>query len=134
MIGMLWTGWLGDAHVAQAAAGGAGMGELTGALVPMLLMFAVMYFLLIRPASKQRKDHAALLNGLKKGDEVVTTGGLYGRIVGIEDTVAVVEIADRVKVKVLRDRISGKWPSQAKKSSTGAKAGGKMAKAVKSAG
>jgi len=75
-------------------------------------MFVVIYLLLIRPASKQRKDHQVLLTALKKDDEVVTSGGIYGRIVGIEDKVVVLEIANGVKVKILRDRIAGRWPSQ----------------------
>jgi preprotein translocase subunit YajC len=75
------------------------------------LMFAVFYFLLIRPANKQRREHAELLNQLKKDDEIVTSGGMWGRIVSLDDKVATVEIADKVKVRMLRDRIAGKWPS-----------------------
>lgn len=73
------------------------------------LMVFVFYFLLIRPANKQRKDHESLLHSLKKGDEVVTNGGLWARVVSIEESVATVELADRVKVRILKDRIAGKW-------------------------
>lgn len=80
-----------------------------GGILPLILMFAVIYFLLIRPASKQRKEHANLINTLKKDDEVATNGGIYGRIVGIEDKVVTLEIADKVKIRILRDRIAGRW-------------------------
>lgn len=83
-------------------------------LLPMLLMFGVIYFLLIRPANKQRRQHQEMLNALKKDDEVTAAGGIYGRIVSIEDRVVTLEIADKVKIKVLRDRITGPWsPSKA---------------------
>lgn len=75
------------------------------------LMFAVVYFLLIRPANKQRKDHATLLDALKKDDEIVTSGGMWGKIIAIDDKVATLEIADKVKIRILRDRIQGRWPS-----------------------
>ncbi len=77
------------------------------------LMFAVVYFLLIRPANKQRREHAELLTALKKDDEIVTSGGMWGKIIALDDKVATIEIADKVKVKMLRDRISGRWPSAA---------------------
>ena len=99
---------------AQAAGGGKGPGgmlESFGGLLPLILMFGVIYFLLIRPASKQRKEHAALLNRLKKDDEVVTNGGIYGRIVSLDDSVATLEIADKVKIRIKRDRIAGLWDS-----------------------
>ena len=66
-------------------------------------------FFLIRPANKQRKEHEQVLNSLKKGDEVVTNGGLWARVVSIDDSVATVELADKVKVRILKDRIAGKW-------------------------
>lgn len=78
--------------------------------IPLVLMFGVFYLLLIRPASKQRKEHQELLNQLKKGDEVALNGGMYGRIVAIDDNVATIEISNNVKVRVLRDRIGGRWP------------------------
>jgi preprotein translocase subunit YajC len=85
------------------AGGGVGM------MVPMLLMFGVIYFLLIRPANKQRKQHQDLLKSLKKDDEVATTGGIYGKIVSIDDREVTLEVADKVKIRVLRDRVAGKW-------------------------
>jgi preprotein translocase subunit YajC len=111
---------LADLMIAQAETpgkGGEGGGGLFGGglvgMLPLLLMFLVIYFLLIRPAGKQRREHAELLNALKKDDEVVTSGGIYGKIVGLEDRIITLEIADKVKIKILRDRIAGRWaPAQ----------------------
>jgi preprotein translocase subunit YajC len=88
-------------------------GPLAGltSMVPYLLMFAVIYFLIVRPGSKQRRDHQLMLGALKKDDEVVTSGGVYGRIVALEEKLATVEIADRVKIRILRDRIAGRVDS-----------------------
>ena len=83
-------------------------------LVPMGLIILVMYFLLIRPANKQRQDHQKLLNALKKDDKVVTNGGICGKIISVDDSIATIEIADKVKIRVLKDRISGLWDNQAK--------------------
>ncbi len=79
-------------------------------LITMGLMFGVFYLLLIRPANRQRKKHQELLNQLKKGDEVQLNGGIYGKVVALDEQVATVDIASNVKVRVLRDRIVGKWP------------------------
>jgi preprotein translocase subunit YajC len=98
---------LADFVVLQAEGGGEQPFWVT--MAPLLLMFLVIYFLLIRPASKQRKQHAALLNELKKDDEVVTTGGIYGKIISLDERVVTLEIADKVKIKILRDRIAGRW-------------------------
>ena len=74
-----------------------------GGFVPLLLMFAVIYFLILRPTSKQEKDRRKRVDALKKGDRVVVGGGILGRISNLEDPkIAVVEIADRVKIKVLK--------------------------------
>lgn len=95
---------------APAPTGGPMDGLLT--FIGPILMFAVIYLLLIRPAGKQRREHAAMLTALKKDDEVITTGGLVGKVVALEDRVATLEIADKVKVRVLRDRIAGRWSPQ----------------------
>jgi len=86
-----------------------GLIESMGSVLPLVLMFGVIYMLLIRPASKQRKEHAELLGRLKKDDEVVTNGGIYGRIVSLDDKVATLEISDKVKIRIMRDRIAGLW-------------------------
>ncbi len=87
-----------------------------------LLMFLVIYLLLIRPAGKQRREHAAMLTALKKDDEVITTGGIIGRIISLEDRVVTLEIADKVKIKVMRDRIGGRYTPQGATSSQSATA------------
>lgn len=97
-------------HAVLAQAEQAPQGFDYSFLITMGLMFGVFYLLLIRPASQQRKKHAELLNQLKKGDEVQLNGGIYGKIVSLDDAVATVDIANNVKVRVLRDRIVGQWP------------------------
>lgn len=87
------------------AAGGGGGGGLA-AFVPLILMFVIFYFLLIRPQQKKQKVHREMLGNLKKGDQIITSGGLYGKITGITDTMITLEIADRVRVKVARSFIS----------------------------
>ena len=78
-----------------------------GAFVPLLIMFAIFYFLLIRPQQKKAKQHKELLGGLKKGDRVVSSGGLHGTVTGLTDDVVTMEIAPKVRVKVSRGSISG---------------------------
>ncbi|NQT55417.1 MAG: preprotein translocase subunit YajC [Desulfobacteraceae bacterium] len=86
---------------------GGGDGGGFGAFVPLILMFAIFYFLLIRPQQKKAKAHKQLLTALKKGDRVVSSGGLHGVITGISDDVVTMEIAPKVRVKVSRASISG---------------------------
>ena len=74
--------------------------------LPIILIFVIFYFLLIRPQQKQRKEHQNLLSNLKVGDNVLTTGGIYGRITGIKDDKLTVEISDKVRVKVSRGHIA----------------------------
>jgi preprotein translocase subunit YajC len=80
-----------------------------GFLLPMLLIFGIFYFLLIRPQSRRQREHEQVLKGLAKGDRVVTSGGLHGTVVGVSDDVLTLEIAaagkERVRVKVDRARI-----------------------------
>jgi len=67
----------------------------------------VFYFLLIRPQQKKTKLHREMIGNLKKGDKIITTGGLHGRITGLDESVCTVEIADRVRVKVARGNVAG---------------------------
>ena len=91
---------------AQAASSGGGSSFLIQ-IAPLILIFAVFYFLLIRPQQKKMKDHKAMVAALAKGDKVVTAGGLMGTIFKIEDDkIATIEIAENVKVKVVRSTIS----------------------------
>ena len=75
--------------------------------VPLVLIFVVFYFLLIRPQQKKAKEHQDFLGNLKKGDAVVSSGGLIGTITGLTDTVVTLEVADNVRVKVSRQYILG---------------------------
>ena len=93
--------------------GGAPAGGMMGSLLPLLLMFLVFYILLIRPQQKRAKQHKELLNTLKKGDEVITSGGLFGRVTGITENVVTLEVADKVRIKVQRGNISGLKPKPA---------------------
>ena len=75
--------------------------------IPLLLIFAIMYFLLIRPQQKKLKDHQAMVNGLRRGDKVVTAGGMDGKVVKVHDEGDVeVEIADGVKVRMVQSTIA----------------------------
>ncbi|MDY6973572.1 MAG: preprotein translocase subunit YajC [Thermodesulfobacteriota bacterium] len=95
------------------AMGGGGTGTTSGqgggfgAFVPLILMFAIFYFLLIRPQQKKAKQLRELLEALKIGDKVVTSGGLHGKITGLKDDLVTMEIAPKVRVKVSRSSISG---------------------------
>jgi preprotein translocase subunit YajC len=90
-----------------AAGGGAGFLSLSNPMWMLFAMFAVMYFLLIRPQQKKQKEHREMLSNLKKGDRIITSGGLYGRITGITDATLTLEIADKVRVKVSRGHVAG---------------------------
>ena len=71
------------------------------------IIFGIMYFLMIRPQQKKAKEHREMLQNLKKGDRVVTGGGIHGRVTGMDDTTLTVEIADKVRVKVNRGNVLG---------------------------
>ena len=89
------------------AGGAGGQGGGFGAFVPLILMFAIFYFLLIRPQQKKAKLHREMVSTLKKGDRVVSSGGLHGVVTGLTDAVVTMEIAPKVRVKVSRGSISG---------------------------
>ncbi len=81
--------------------------EGIGQFVPLILIFAIMYFLLIRPQQKKIKEHAAMVAALRRGDQVVTQGGVIGKVVKVKDDGEVdVEIADGVKVRVVQSTIA----------------------------
>ena len=89
------------------AGGQAGAGGGLGAFIPIILMFVIFYFLLIRPQQKKAKDHQEMINNLKKGDKVITSGGIHGVITGIDESTATVEIAEKVRIKVTRSTLAG---------------------------
>jgi preprotein translocase subunit YajC len=76
----------------------------------LIAMFVLMYFLLIRPQQKRAKEHKKLLNELKKGDEVVTNGGVIGKVTSVDESFATIEISDGVIVKVQKQGINQKMP------------------------
>jgi preprotein translocase subunit YajC len=76
-------------------------------VLPIVAIGAIFYFLVIAPANKQRRQTQEMINALKKGDRVLTTGGLYGTVQGIESDVVYLKLAENVKVKVARSAISG---------------------------
>jgi preprotein translocase subunit YajC len=91
---------------AQAAGGTAGAAGGLISFVPILLIFAIMYFLMIRPQQRKVRDHKAMVEALRRGDQVVTSGGLIGKVTKIADNEVEVELAPNVKVRVVRSTIS----------------------------
>jgi preprotein translocase subunit YajC len=120
---------------AYAQAGGAPAGFDMISLLPLVLIFVVFYFLLIRPQQKKMKAHRELIGALKRGDKVLTSGGIIGTVVKVEEgeDVLLVEIAKDVRVRVARSTISdlmGKPDAKGQTQATpasGAKGGGLMA-------
>ncbi|MDH3360047.1 MAG: preprotein translocase subunit YajC [Desulfobulbaceae bacterium] len=94
------------AYAADAAAGAPPAGGIMQ-LLPLILIFVVFYFLLIRPQQKKAKDHAQFLGALEKGQLVVTSGGIQGKITGITEKVVTLEVADNVRIKVSRPYVLG---------------------------
>jgi preprotein translocase subunit YajC len=90
----------------DAGAAGQPAPSFAGMLVPFLAMFGVIYFLMIRPQQKKVRQQQTMLSALKHGDEVLTASGLLGKITGITDKVVTVEIADNVRVKMLKSQVS----------------------------
>ena len=81
--------------------------EALGQFIPLILIFAIMYFLLIRPQQKKLRDHQAMVAALRRGDQVVTQGGLIGKVSKVkEDGEIEVEIAENVKVRVVKSTIA----------------------------
>ncbi|MCF8054508.1 MAG: preprotein translocase subunit YajC [Deltaproteobacteria bacterium] len=85
--------------------GGAG-GETWQFLIMLAVLFGIFYFLLIRPQQKQQKEHKAMLEGLAHGDEVITSGGVFGKVVAITETVVTLEIYEKVRIRVGKNHIT----------------------------
>ena len=94
---------------AQTAAGG-DMTSMLGGMLPLVLMFVALYFIMIRPQMKRQKEHKNMLEALAKGDEVATTGGLLGKVTKLGDSMLSVEIADGVEVQVQRHAVAQVLP------------------------
>jgi preprotein translocase subunit YajC len=101
--------------LAQAAPAG-GSGSFLSSQLPLLLIFfAIFYFLVLRPQSKKAKEHAAMLAELKKGDEVVTTSGIIGKISGLTDSELTLQVQEGVRLRVTRASVQGRYGASAAK-------------------
>jgi preprotein translocase subunit YajC len=95
-----------DFLIQNAHAQGAPQGDPFGFLLPMIIIFVAFYFFLIRPQQKKQKAHAALVAGLKDGDEVLTAGGILGKITGVSEHYVVVQIADGTEIKMQKSSVA----------------------------
>jgi preprotein translocase subunit YajC len=86
--------------------GGSGGGGFMGTIIMFALIILIFYFMILRPQQKRQKSRQLLLDSVKKGDKVVTVGGMHGTVLGVEDKSILVQIADNVKVKFERSAIS----------------------------
>ncbi len=98
--------FISDAY-AQGAEASAGTLEL---ILPLVLMFGIFYFLLIRPQQKKAKEHKGMVEGLGKGDEIITNGGLLAKITQVDDNFLTCRISDNVEVKIQRHAVSSVLP------------------------
>jgi len=98
--------FISDAHAEAAPAQGGG----TEMLIMIGIFFAIMYFMIIRPQQKRTKEHKALMDSLGKGDEVVTNGGMIGKIKSVGDDIIRIELAENVVIKVQKHAISSVLP------------------------
>jgi preprotein translocase subunit YajC len=114
--------------MAQQAGGGAGpaggcAGGSSSQLIMLPIMFGVFYLLLIRPQQKKAKEHQKTLESLKKGDQVITRGGVIGKVSGVQDNILVLEVQEKVRIRVLKSYVEGKLQEGA--TTTAAAASGK---------
>lgn len=93
---------------------------MSGMLFPILIMFAIIYFLIMRPQQKQKKRHQAMIGALKKGDKVITNAGIFGTITGLTDMAITLEVAKNVHIRILRGQIAGLQPQPGDKEKDGA--------------
>jgi preprotein translocase subunit YajC len=95
LVGQAW---------AQSAGGSGGGLDLLG-MLPIILMFVVLYFLMIRPQMKRAKEHKAMIEALQKGDEVVTAGGVVGKVAKIDESYVSLQVAENVQIMVQRSSV-----------------------------
>jgi len=98
--------FISDAY-AQGSEGQAGTLEL---ILPLVLMFGIFYFLLIRPQQKKAKEHKGMVGGLSKGDEIITNGGLLAKITDVDDNFLTCKISENVEVKIQRHAVASVLP------------------------
>lgn len=90
----------------QGAPAGGGIFGTINMLIPFIAMFVIFYFLLIRPQQKKQREHRQMLQGLKRGDRVLTSGGIYGTVIRIRNDIVHLEIADQVRIRISKGSIS----------------------------
>ncbi len=99
--------WVGVAYaLGGAGGGGQGAGGLTGMLLPFAMVFAIIYFLMIRPQQKKQADHRKMLESMAPGDQVMTSGGIFGTISKIREDKVWVEVAENVRIRVQKANIA----------------------------
>jgi len=91
---------------AMGATGTGGQAGGIAGFLPIIILFAIFYFLLIRPQQKKAKQHREMIANVKKGTRIITSGGIYGTIVSIDDTTIGLEIAEKIKIKISRGNIA----------------------------
>ncbi|MDA3916954.1 MAG: preprotein translocase subunit YajC [Deltaproteobacteria bacterium] len=91
---------------AMGQTGGAGQAGGIAGFLPIIILFVIFYFLLIRPQQKKAKEHKAMISNLKKGVRIITSGGIYGTIISIDDTTIGLEIAEKIKIKITRGNVA----------------------------
>jgi preprotein translocase subunit YajC len=96
---------MGDVAFAQTAPGLTGPSPMM-TILPFILIFVIMYFLVIRPQQRKSKEHQEMLTKLKRNDEVMTSGGIYGKVIALADNVVTLEVAPNVRIRVHRPQIS----------------------------
>ncbi|URI09854.1 preprotein translocase subunit YajC [Aquincola tertiaricarbonis] len=102
--------FISEAFAQTAPAAAEGMGSSLMSMLPLVLMFVVLYFIMIRPQMKRQKEHKAMIDAIAKGDEVVTAGGLLGRISKVGESFVHVELATGVEVQLQRTAITQVLP------------------------
>ena len=90
---------------AMASPGGEG-GSPFAMLLPIIGMLAIFYLLLIRPQQKRQKEQQSMIAALRKGDRILTTGGIYGTVVGIKENIIVLKVAENVKIEILKNSVA----------------------------
>ncbi len=91
--------------LADAAAPATQQNGLSGLLVPMVCIFAILYFMMIRPQNQKQKQQAALIASVKTGDKVIVAGGIHGLVANVKETTVIVKVADNVKIEVEKSAI-----------------------------
>jgi preprotein translocase subunit YajC len=94
----------GTAYAAQSGTGPSGL----SAFMPIIILFVIFYFILIRPQQKRTREHQSTLDALKSGDTVITNGGIYGTVIKIDGSVVTLQCSDKVRIKVVKKAISAK--------------------------